>query len=318
MATRVRGSKAKRWCFTLNNYTPDDVDRLMLSHQDIEYLLFGREVASTGTRHLQGLVCFRSRKRLEQVRTIISQRAHCSITVSLQRSIEYCKKEGDFTEIGTVPIERERSEETRVTSRGGQQKSQEEELEAFKAAVKEGLTDMKEIRQRFSMACAWFPSFVRDFVADHRPKPEVEDHRLRRWQQMLYDILISPPNPREIIFIVDPEGNQGKSWFARYFRQRHKEAQIVLPGKKADMAYIINPECTIFIFDCPRSKQGDFIQYDLLEELKNGLIFSSKYESAMKELTAIPHIVVLMNEHPCMDKLSADRYKIIDLPLRDP
>jgi hypothetical protein len=68
----------------------------------------------------------------------------------------------------------------------------------------------------------------------------------------------------------------------------------------------------VFFLDCPRSKQGDFIQYDLLEELKNGLFFKNKYESRMVEL-APPHVVVLMNESPDPTKLSADRYTIIRL-----
>lgn len=113
--------------------------------------------------------------------------------------------------------------------------------------------------------------------------------------------------------MVDKKGNQGKSWFAQYYYQTHPgTCQIIVPGKKADMALVINPDCRVFFFDCPRSKQGDFIQYDFLEELKNGYIFSGKYESCMKRLET-PHIVVLMNEEPDTHKLSKDRYKIINL-----
>lgn len=89
-------------------------------------------------------------------------------------------------------------------------------------------------------------------------------------------------------------------------------ATIIIPGKKADMAYVVNPDCKTFFFDCPRSKQGEFIQYDFLEELKNGLIISPKYESKMKRLNT-PHVVVLTNETPDMTKLSSDRYSITNL-----
>ena len=132
---------------------------------------------------------------------------------------------------------------------------------------------------------------------------------MRPWQATLYNKLILPVDPREIIFIVDKKGNTGKSWFARYYCDRHDNAQILVPGKKADMAFIIKEHSRVIFFDCPRSKQGEFIQYDFLEELKNGFIFSPKYESCIKKLTP-PHIVVMMNENPDEKKLSADRYSI--------
>ena len=78
------------------------------------------------------------------------------------------------------------------------------------------------------------------------------------------------------------------------------------------MAYVVNEDNKVFFFDCPRSKQGEFIQYDFLEELKNGFIFSPKYESRVKTLRT-PHVVVLMNEYPDLEKLSADRYSITTL-----
>ena len=117
------------------------------------------------------------------------------------------------------------------------------------------------------------------------------------------------PHKREIIFIVDRVGNQGKSWFSRYFCERHDSAQIIVPGKKADMAYVVREDMKTFFLDCPRSKQGEYIQYDFLEELKNGYLFSPKYESRLKEFKT-PHVVVFMNESPDMHKLSRDRYSV--------
>jgi len=78
------------------------------------------------------------------------------------------------------------------------------------------------------------------------------------------------------------------------------------------MAYVLDPLSKIYFFDCPRSKQGEFIQYDFLEEVKNGYVFSSKYESRNKVFPS-PHVVVFMNELPDMTKLSKDRYEIIRL-----
>lgn len=284
------GPRAKNWCFTKNNYTPEDLDRLSIPLEGVEYLVFGKETGASGTPHLQGTVCFQSRKRLQQVITIIGQ-SHCSVTRFISQSIDYCKKDGDFIELGTPP-------------QGSGERS---DLEEFKASVKEGVTSLKELRELHSGVCASYPRFVRDYITDNRPEHKVDAHPLRDWQSTLNQRLIHEVNQRDIIFIVDKAGNQGKSWFARYYCDLHENAMIVVPGKKADMAYVIREDCRVFFFDCPRSKQGDFIQYDFLEELKNGFIFSPKYESAIKKL-ATPHIVVLMNEYPDLTKLSADRY----------
>jgi Putative viral replication protein len=261
-------------------------------------MVFGKEVGAQGTPHLQGTVCLQSRKRLQQVTAIVGQ-AHCSITRYLLQSIEYCKKDGDFTEWGKVPNTGSRDEKR-------------SDLEDFKASVKEGVTSMKILREMHSGVCAQYPRFVLDYIADLREKVTVDAHPLREWQQALNAQLLLPPDPRKIIFVIDRTGNQGKSWFARYYDDMHDNVQIIVPGKKADMSYTVKEDTRVFFMDCPRSKQGDFIQYDFLEELKNGYVFSPKYESRLKKMKT-PHIVVMMNETPDMEKLSEDRYEIIEL-----
>jgi Putative viral replication protein len=120
----AQGPRAKHWSFTLNNYVQTDLDRLSTPIQGIEYLIYGKEVGQQGTPHLHGTVCFQSRKRLQQVVTIIGQ-AHCSVTRFLTQSIEYCKKDGDFTEWGATP-------------NTGTKDEKRSDLEEFKASVKEG------------------------------------------------------------------------------------------------------------------------------------------------------------------------------------
>lgn len=285
-------SRAKHWCFTLNNYTQDDIDRIAENSPFFDYLVFGKEVGASGTPHLQGFVSFPQRVRRNICVERIGQ-AHFTVARNVDHSIRYCKKDGDFVEFGVAP-----------TGSGTRK-----DLDAFKLAVSSGVLDMKKLRADFSEVVAKYPKFAHDFVQDHMPRKVVECFPLRPWQQALYDTLKLPADPRGIIFIVDPDGNAGKSWFGHYYCFMHEDAQVLLPGKKADMSYVLNPLVRVLFIDAPRSKQGEFIQYDFLEDVKNGYVFSSKYESRVKHLKPC-HVVVFMNEDPDYNKLSRDRYHV--------
>lgn len=293
--------RAKNWSFTLNNYTDDDIQRLTTPNPDIAYIIFGKEVGTKGTHHLQGTVVFHQRLRLQHAKARIGN-AHLTPTRSLSHSIEYCRKDGDVWESGPPPIRCNGNGKRKAASLS-------DELEDFKNSVKEGVTDDKVLREIHSNVMAKHPNFCKDYIGDHKKRHKVDPFPLREWQQALYSKLILPPNPREINFIVDATGNSGKSWFARYYSDLHDNSQIIVPGKKADMALTISDCSRVFFLDCPKSKQGDFIQYDFLEELKNGYVFSPKYESKNKSFPT-PHVVVLMNEIPDKSKLSEDRYNI--------
>ncbi|KAG7356241.1 putative viral replication protein [Nitzschia inconspicua] len=268
----------RHYAFTCNNYTEEDLDAIAQSSDTdrVEYIVYGKEVAkSTGTPHLQGQICFSKQTSKRKALKILGIQAHLSATRNIAKSIEYCKKDGDFVEFGTPPI---------VTA-AGTTSGVRNDLTPFKEAVKAGIRDKKELREQFSDVAATHSHFFDQYILDNRPKPPVEAHPLHPWQEELYAHLKRAPDDRQIVFAADQGGNQGKSWFADYYEMLHEAtAQIIIPGKKADMAYAVDEEKTIFLFDCPRSKQGDFIQYDFLEELKNGRIFSSKYNSGIKRL----------------------------------
>jgi len=297
--------KRKNWSFTLNNPTQEDADRLDQINPDlITYLIYGREIGEQGTPHLQGCVFFRSSKNLQEVIHIIGQ-AHFSVTRSTVHTIEYCMKDGNFVEKGINPALIESRPQGRK-----RKNNDDEDLEAFKDKVKSGEYNEKELRETHSLVMAKHQNFCKQYIADHKPRPQVEVFPLRDWQQEVHGKLILPPHCRKILFIVDAIGNSGKSWFARYYSNLHEKTQILTPGKKADMAYALDDSSRVVFMDCPRSK-SDVIQYDFLEEIKNGFVFSNKYESKMKEFASPPHLVVLMNETPDMSKLSLDRYDIM-------
>lgn len=289
-------SRAKNWVFTLNNYTDDDVARLGNLPGDVSYVLFGREVGENGTPHLQGFISFETRKRLAQVKAVIGGNPHVEVCRNIAASLTYCKKDNNFTEHGEMNAAQ----------------GKRSDIESFKEDVKAGLLELREVRERHSEVYARHIRFCLDYIQDHSPKKELPAHPLRDWQQELNASLNLPADDRTIVFVVDLVGNGGKTWFAHYYDQLHERVQVVQPGKKADMAFCLDPTIRVLFVDAPRSKQGEFIQYDFLEDIKNGYVFSSKYESRVKQLDQV-HVVVMMNEMPDLNKLSADRYKVIEI-----
>lgn len=291
-------SYGKHWAYTLNNYSDNDVQRLSLPITGASYHVFGFETGESGTPHLQGHVSFTSKKRLGQVKSCLgSETVHAGVCRSVPASILYCKKGGDYREFGDSPA-------------GPGQRN---DLEAFKESVKSGTLDLCSVREQHSEVYAKYPRFCLEYIRDNKPKQEVETHPLREWQSTLYQSLKRPPDKRSITFVVDTRGNAGKSWFVDYFSMLNERTLIILPGKKADMVFCLATcgyEPRVVFVDAPRSKQGDFIQYDFLEELKNGRIFCSKYESHMLTFKP-PHVVVMMNEEPDNSKLSLDRIQTV-------
>lgn len=103
-------SKSLGYCFTLNNYTPED--EWSIVGISCQYLIYGREVGDSGTPHLQGFIQFpKPGKSLVAMKKLIP-RAHFEVTKgNIDQNIEYCSKEGDFTERGVKPMSQKRKGE---------------------------------------------------------------------------------------------------------------------------------------------------------------------------------------------------------------
>lgn len=106
--------RARAWVFTINNYNPgheEDIKSL-----GAQYYVFGREIGEeTGTPHLQGYLYFEH----QRTRTSLARKlpgaylAPANGTPSQNR--DYCTKQGNFVESGTMPTSREEARK-----RGGQ------------------------------------------------------------------------------------------------------------------------------------------------------------------------------------------------------
>jgi len=97
-------TRARSWCFTINNPTEaDDVDVRKIKLES-KYLIVGKEVGETGTPHYQCYVSLRSAKTLSAMKRL-SSRAHWEIAkADAEANFIYCSKDGTYTEYGTRPM----------------------------------------------------------------------------------------------------------------------------------------------------------------------------------------------------------------------
>lgn len=84
---------SKSWCFTLNNYSENDIT--LLKDIDCSYLIFGKEVGESGTPHLQGFITFKTTKRLTGLKKL-HKGIHWEISRNVEASINYCMKDKDY------------------------------------------------------------------------------------------------------------------------------------------------------------------------------------------------------------------------------
>lgn len=300
-------SQAKRWCFTLNNYTEEEEANLLTlpDRVDVQYFVFGREVGEQGTPHLQGYVYFTVAKRFTFVQSAIP-RAHIEVSRgSPKEASDYCKKDGDFFEHGTVP------------GKQGSRSDIDEILQWLDEFIEENgrAPTAREVVRDQPKAFLRYRDFVH-FAQLRAPEPGLIEGDTRPWQADLESILSEPcDDTRSVLFYVDERGGSGKTWFQQYlFTKMPDRVQMLQPATFKDMSYLIDVSKDIFLINVPRGRMESFsLNFSILECLKDRVIQSTKYTPVMKVLRRVPHVVVFSNEDPPRDILSTDRYKVTNL-----
>ena len=308
MSPSLSPQRKTRWCFTLNNYDDESYTKVkeFCETDRVKYAVVGKETGETGTPHLQGFVILTAAQRLSFLRSHLSDRAHYEAALgSNEQAADYCKKDGDYWEKGTLP-----------TTRG-----QGSKWERFRDWIK-GLDERPSDGDLFTM----FPSLIGQYpngvyraldIVFPPPVVDLSGVTLRPWQSELEYFLSTEPNDRTVEFYVDPQGGSGKSYFANYYLWKHPDSQFLSVGKRDDLAHTVDPTKRVFLLDIPRGGM-EFLQYGFLEQLKNRRVFSPKYNSYTKVLHACPHVVVFTNESPNMMSLTLDRYSIHRLSEEQP
>lgn len=137
------------------------------------------------------------------------------------------------------------------------------------------------------------------------------------WQQEIVNVLEKPPNDRTVRWYFDRQGGIGKTTFQKWC-VLNLEGVIILGGKSADLMHGIcnymeqkldTPQ--IILINLTRAMENH-VSYTGIEQAKDMCFFSGKYQGTMV-CGAPPHVIVFANFPPQEDKVSADRWEIVEL-----
>lgn len=256
--TPSRNIKKRAWVFTWNNYTSQDIEYLVSTLKNHEYI-FGEEIGgNTGTPHLQGVLRFKNPRQWKGVCEMLKNNFTEPCT-NWNASLNYCSKDGrTYTNIQKKMTRKER------------------QLEKYNEVI-------------------W-----------------------REWQKEIIDIIHEEPDSRTIHWYYEREGNKGKSFLAKYLVLKYDA--IISDGKKDNVfnqvkLWLDTHEQTedpkLIILDCPRYNK-EHINYGVLEQLKNGMIYSGKYEGGICIFNN-PHVIIFSNEEPDYEKMSRDRWNVKEI-----
>lgn len=281
------------FCFTINSF--DEDTETWLQDIDAQYIVYGYEIApTTGRPHFQGYVYFHNPRSVEAVYKEFARKggwATLSNGDPLQ-NYDYTTKDGQYFEKGIRPVSDKAKGEA--------------ERDRWRNTLQQIRTspDLSNIPPDIYIR---YHSTIKRIRNEEGPRKELQMVRnLFPWQESLLTELSGVPHSRRVIWYYDLLGGKGKTEMAKYLAM-NKNAQVFGNAKTPDIAYALNDDPGIVIFDYSRSTQD--LNYEVIEAVKNGMIFSTKYESRMK-LFKTPHVVIFSNIHPDMTKLSEDRWDI--------
>ena len=121
---------------------------------------------------------------------------------------------------------------------------------------------------------------------------------------------------RGITTVLDRRGNSGKSFYCRWLFERGKGfycpptvdtvkglIQFVASGYRGE---------EIIVIDIPRSWKWSEQLYAAIESIKDGLVYDTRYHTQIRDIYGVK-VLVLTNTVPKLDKLSIDRWDILDI-----
>lgn len=274
--------KTRAWTLTINNPTKEEeqiIDNLFDDDKVVD-LVGQYERGESGTLHIQLLINWKNPRSFGGVKKLFP-RAHIEAVKNLIGTAKYCSKEDtreellpSWEKIGSKALQKEWNMEQ----------------------------EQKEVSDKY--------------VTDDCEDP-LEGKTLRPWQEEILELYGTEPDDRKIYWYYDPIGGKGKTSLAKSLLMNYDDV-LLCTGSVKDSKYVIaqwimankwKRSPRMIIYDIARCQDSERISYQALEDLKNGIFVSTKYESR-NVVYKCPHMIVFSNQLPDEKKVSQDRWVI--------
>ncbi len=287
--------RSRAWVFTWFNWDESSLKALS-QLSGVKRLRYQEEETKADKNHLQGVVEFKNQKRFTEVlKWLGTTKIRIKPARDVARSGIYCQKDDSHVE-GGVRIS------YGVWPREVKDPLEGQRLREWQAAVEEKVN--------------WaLDSYTGASILTERPG---EIHTTKPNGSV--ECGAKPPlDDRLIHWYVDERGGMGKTTYAKHLLLSYPDAVCYITGGAAkDIAYTIATfvndkakDLRVVLFDFPRCVDGH-VSYMAMEQIKNGLVFSPKYESTTVVFNQ-PLVIVLANWGPDREKMSQDRWRVTNL-----
>lgn len=167
--------------------------------------------------------------------------------------------------------------------------------------------------------------WTKGFAYQSKPSDPLKGKKLRSFQKKVIEIIEELPDDRTIHWFYDKQGNTGKTSLCKHLVLKYNA--LIVGGRHQDAYFgIIEAQkrkqpINIVVFDIPRSNaKHDFstgemkvnVSYTGIEGIKNGIFFSTKYESRSCVFNS-PHVIIFSNYPPDRTQLSTDRWRVHEI-----
>ena len=148
-----------------------------------------------------------------------------------------------------------------------------------------------------------------------KPKREIKWPDFDKpWQQEILELVGQTPDDRTIYWYYSTEYGIGKTTFAKYLVKKHEAC--LLDGKKADIKNAVltwvkdkGEYPDLCLWNIPASLEAEYISYTALEQIKDALFYSGKYEGG-SVAEVCPHVIVFANVAPQGHDMDPRRFVI--------
>lgn len=151
-------TKHRAFTFTLNNYTPEEVEAIKALNY--LYLIIGNEIGESGTPHLQGYLYFKNAISFDTVQRAIPRGHIEPAKGNAQQNKAYCSKESTLFEDGDIPAQGKRSDIDNVraiVAETGQIRQVVLEAQSFQSIkVAEKILEYHERKRNFRPKVYWY------------------------------------------------------------------------------------------------------------------------------------------------------------------